>query len=129
MSSIDQLKLQILKIISNDNFDLETLLNILKPIPIFSDNIVFQEKINEIVSILIQDRDGNNIFTIDDLKLMSKDIMAITTLTSSIILILGMLPELDLQYEKGASEELIFKILIYIFIFIIYKKTKINWTF
>ena len=114
MSSIDQLKLQILKIISNDNFDLETLLNILKPIPIFSDNIVFQEKINEIVSILIQDRDGNNIFTIDDLKLMSKDIMAITTLTSSIILILGMLPELDLQYEKGASEELIFKILIYI---------------
>jgi len=129
MSNIETLKAKILVLIKNDTFDATDLKNLLSPIALYTDNPLFKENIMEIVSILTQDRDGNNKFTINDLTLFSKDIIGITSLVTAIILLIGMVPDIKLQYVEGVTEELVFKLLAYIFLVIIPTKTGNPWTF
>lgn len=128
-TDIEKLKASIAKIINKSNYNVDVLVELLDPLDKYIANPIFVEHLKQIVAIIIQDRDGNNSFTIDDVKLLGKDIGGITSLVSSILLVLGVLPEFKLKYDKGATEELIFKVLAYIFFVIIPKEAGISWTF
>lgn len=128
MASIDQLKTSIMSVIQNDNFDLKTLETILTPLPLYTSNQLFMENIGEIVSIVTQNRDGNDKFDVNDLKLLSQDVGAITSLITAILLVIGCIPDLKLQYAADATEELVFKVLAYVFLVIVPEKTGSNWS-
>lgn len=127
MSDLEKLKRQIMNIIRDDNYDLSDLKEVLTPICTYVNNPLFQSNVDDIVKILIKDRDGNNKFTIDDLALLKNDILGITSLITAILLIISAIPELKLKYEAGLTEEIIFKILAYIFLVIIPKQTGHPW--
>lgn len=124
MSNVEVLRASLLVLIKDDNFDIQKLKDILMPISDYTDNTLFKENISAIVAILTQDRDGNHKFTVDDLALLSKDIIGITSLVTSILLLIGAIPELKLQYNEGETEDLIFKLLAYIFLVIVPAKTE-----
>ena len=129
MSNVEVLRASLLVLIKDDNFDIQKLKDILMPISDYTDNTLFKENISAIVAILTQDRDGNHKFTVDDLALLSKDIIGITSLVTSILLLIGAIPELKLQYNEGETEDLIFKLLAYIFLVIVPAKTEKPLTF
>lgn len=123
MTSVNDLKTKILKLIKDNNYDVEDLKNVLEPISNYVNNPSFKNNIKTIVDIITKDRDGNNKFTLEDLKLISSDFQAISGLLSAIVLLLSSIPSLKFKYEQGTTEELIFKILAYIFIVVVPKQT------
>lgn len=122
------LKESIMELIKDNDYDIEDLKKFLHPVTNYSQNQVFISNLDKIVTIFLEDRDGNNVFNVKDLEILGKDIIAITTLVSSLLLILGSLPDLKLKYDSGATEEIIFKLLCYIFLVIIPKETNNPWT-
>lgn len=128
MADLTKLKAQILDLIKDENYDPEDLKKILEPVSTFIDNPLFADNLQQIVDIVTKDRDGNNKFTIDDLKIMSHDVMAVTSLISCLLLVIQAIPELKLQYDAGATEEIIFKLLTYIFLVVVPKQTNQKWT-
>jgi len=117
--SIDTLRNDIKQIIKSDNFNVNKLNKILDPISKYVDSPIFVQNIASIVDILIKDRNNNNKFDVNDLQLLSKNIECVSSLTSSILFMICSVPNLKLQYNQGATEELIFKILAYIFLVIV----------
>jgi len=122
MAEINDLKTKIEVLIKDNNFDIEKLRLILHPISLYVTNPVFVHNINEIVDIIIVDRNGDHQFNIADLQILSKDPIAIMSLVSAVMLIVSAIPTTKLQYNQGATEELIFKLLAYIFLVIVPSK-------
>jgi hypothetical protein len=125
---VNQLKTAIETLIQNDNFDVEKLKELLAPIATYVDNPVFIKNITDIVNIVTTDKNGDKKFDINDLKLFSNDPIAITSLISSILMIIYSIPELKFKYNQGATEELIFKILFFVFLVIVPTQTKMPLT-
>ncbi|AYV76874.1 MAG: hypothetical protein Barrevirus2_27 [Barrevirus sp.] len=129
MANLDDLKTKIMAVIAtNDSFKMEDLIAILSPISDFIENPVFKDNIDEIITVITQDRDGNNKFDMDDLKLMVKDISALTSLATALFLIIGAIPTIKIDYQAGTSEEIVFKLLAYLFLVLIPTKTGHPWT-
>lgn len=128
MTELDTLKRQIMNVIRDDNYDLNDLKEVLSPIAIYTDNPIFKSNIDEIISIVTKDRDGNNKFTIDDLTLLKNDVMGITSLITALLMIIASIPELKLKYEDGTTEEVVFKLLAYVFLVVIPKQTGKSWS-
>jgi hypothetical protein len=126
--SISELKQTVMKIISDDIYDQEDLKQILYPVVDYTKNSSFVKNIEKIVAIITEDRDGNHIFTFNDLVLLKNDMNGITSLIMAIILFIGAIPGLQLKYKEGESEQIILKVLIYIFLVIIPKETKIDFS-
>jgi len=129
MDDILELKQKILTIIQIEDYDLTDLANLIDPMETFIGNELFMSNIKQMVNVIIKDRNGDNKFNMQDMELMSKDVFAITALVKGILLILNIIPQLKLQYDAGATEELIFKILMYIFLVVVPKEAELNWTF
>ncbi len=123
-----EFKNRIMRVIHSDEFSIVELKNLLTPISSYTDNPLFSQNIRGVVDILTKDRDGNHKFNIDDLKLLGQDIIGITSLITSILLVIGAIPELKLRYDAGATEELICKLLAYVFLVIIPQQTGQKWT-
>ena len=126
---MNKLKQSILEVIANDNFDLNTLKRLLTPLHDFIDNPIFVDNLKQIIEIITTDRDGNNKFTIKDVELLKDDYLSITSLISAILAVLNSVPGIKLKYDAGATEELIFKLLVYIFLVVIPKQTNNKWTY
>jgi len=124
---LNELKDSILKVIGNNEYELEDLKEFLVPVLNYIDNQVFIENLTKIVNIILEDRDGNKEFSIKDLELLKEDVFGITNLISSILLILGSIPEFKLKYVGDETEKLIFKILLYIFMVVVPKETEADW--
>jgi gas vesicle protein len=86
-------------------------------------------KILYVIQVILKDRDGNNHFDVEDLKILKGDIIAITSIVSGLLLVIGSIPELKLKYVSGVTEEIIFKLLVYIFVVIIPTETGNPWTY
>lgn len=127
-TSVTDLENQILAIIKEPNFNIATFLAILSPISAYISDPQFVDGLNQIIQILTQNRDGTNQFSITDLELLAKDPLSLTSLISALILTIGAIPELKLEYNSGATEEIILKLLAYIFFVLIPQATKTNWT-
>lgn len=122
MSSIETLRTQILEVIKNDDFVVHDLEKVLDPIGKYFVNPTFYTNITDVVAIITKDRNGDNQLTIEDLQLLGSDVSSIMALISAIMLLVGSLPSIKLQYNAGATEELIFKIMAYIFLVIVPKQ-------
>jgi hypothetical protein len=120
---MNELKVTVLELVKNDNFSLETLKIALDPISNFIDNPVFVNQLKQIVKIVVEDRDGNNKFTVNDLTLLSKDITAISSLISSLFLAIGTIQHTKLKYEHKYTEQVVFNLLAYIFLVVVPKET------
>lgn len=129
ITRIHELKKSILDVIQDNNYDIEDLNKFLEPVSNYVANQIFIENLREIISVILEDRDGNNTFTIKDLELLGKDIIGITSIVSGLLLIIGLIPELKLQYDAGFTEEILFKLFSYIFLVIVPKETGHPWTF
>lgn len=126
---MDRLKQNILLVIKDNNYSINDLTTALKPISNYTDNTFFKDNIKTIVDIITKDRDGNNKFTIDDLKYLSNDIIGISSLITALLLIIGGIPDIKLKYEPEVTEELVFKLLAFIFLVVIPKQTGHPWTY
>jgi hypothetical protein len=129
MTDIDSLQTNILKLIKDENYDVEDLMVILKSVVNFADNKIFISNISRIAAILTADRDGSGTFTIDDITLLSKDPTALISLVTLIITTLCSIPSLKVQYTEGNAEILVFELLAYIFLVIVPKQAKIKWAY
>jgi hypothetical protein len=123
--SIQALQTSLQNLIQQPNFSLSSLETLLSPIPLYTNNTIFQSNIAQVVQILTKDRDGNGKFTANDLVLFSKDIVGITALISSLLLILNSLPNITISYTAEDTEQMIFKLIIYVFLVIIPAKTNV----
>jgi hypothetical protein len=126
--SIQALQTSLQNLIQQPNFSLSSLETLLSPIPLYTNNTIFQSNIAQVVQILTKDRDGNGKFTANDLVLFSKDIVGITALISSLLLILNSLPNITISYTAEDTEQMIFKLIIYVFLVIIPAKTNVVFT-
>lgn len=127
--SLDLLKLknEIMELIKDDEYDLNDLKIFLGSMTKFTENTAFINNITLVTNELTKDRDGDNTFTIQDIKLLTNDIASITILVNGVLLAINALPDIKIKYNKGVTEELIFKIFVYIFLVIIPKQTGKRW--
>lgn len=117
-----------LQSLMNQDFELENLEKYLSPVPFYVNNKIFVSHIAEIVKIIVQDRDKDQKFTVNDLVLFSKDILAMTTFITAVLLILNSIPNVKITYTEGETEEFIFKLIVYIFLVIVPKETGLKMT-
>lgn len=122
MTSIETLKSRILSVIQNDNFSIQDLEKVLDPIGSYFTDPSFFNNVMDVVNIITKDRNGDNQFNMDDLTMLGNDMTAIMSLVGAILLLLSAIPTVKLQYNKDATEELIFKVLAYIFLAIVPKQ-------
>ncbi len=117
-----------LKNMIQEDFDLSNLEQLLSPAPFFTSNDIFKSHFKEIVQILTQDRDLDRKFTINDLQLFVKDILAMTNFITIVLLILNSIPNIKIDYTEGETEQLVFKLLVYIFLVILPHYTNIKFS-
>lgn len=117
--SINALKNSLDEFIKKDDLTIVELKEVLTPISKFVDAPVFVQNIDSIINIIITDRNGDKKFNVADLQLLGRDAMAIASLVSAILLIILSIPDLKFKYDQGATEELVFKLLAYIFLLLI----------
>jgi len=123
MANIDQLKNDIMNVIKDDNYDIEDLRVILKDILLYIDNPMFKQNLDIVVGIIMKDRDGNNKFEINDLNIMSKDLITMTSLITALLLLILSIPGIKFEYKSEVTETIIFKLIAYIFLVIVPKET------
>lgn len=123
-----ELRNKILDVIKSDEYNLDSLRLVLQPASNFFGNKMFLDNVERVVRIIVTDRNNDKRFDIDDLKLLGGDILSITNLITAIMLLIGALPDMQLTYNPDATEELIMKILVYIFVVMIPKETNKKWT-
>jgi hypothetical protein len=128
MSDLDALKENIMKVIKDNEYNLEDLKEVLAPISIYTENPTFKNNIDEIIAVVTKDRDGNHKFTLDDLKLLGNDIMGVTSLITAVLLLVGSIPQMKLEYSANETEEIVFKLLAYLFLVVIPKQTGNPWS-
>lgn len=126
--SITDLQNALLQLVRNANVSLDDINKLLDPAPVTIGNPALANELNQLLSILLQDRDGNSTFNLNDLKILSHDPIALTSLISTILLIVGSLPNINLQYDSNGAEIFILKLLAYIFLVVIPQKTNVNWS-
>jgi hypothetical protein len=130
MSLIDvqKLKESILDIIRNNKYTFHDLGKLLLPITAYNQNPLFMSNIRQVVYVVTEDRNGNEKFDVNDLKILKEDINAITSIVCGLLLVLGAVPDIKLKYKNGITEEILFKMLAYIFVVIVPKETGYEWT-
>lgn len=121
---ITALSAEILAIVTPDNYNTADLLKILTGISSYVSNPAFAANINTIVNIITTDRDGNNTFDINDLKLLAINIPVIQSIITSILAVISAAVGSEIKYNDAATEEFIYKLLAYIFLVIVPDKTK-----
>lgn len=125
---MNDLKTKIEDLIKDDSYDMNDIVKIIDPAFSFIKDDLFAYNIRQVVGIITTDRNNDAKFTIKDLELLSKDPLAMTLLGTSFLLMVKAVPSLKAQFDKGALEELLFKISAYIFLVAIPKEIKHKWT-
>jgi hypothetical protein len=117
--NVNDFKTRLQKIILINPIKVSDIKDFLTPVALYVDSPTFNSNISIILDVITRDRNGDNQFDIEDLKLMSKDPIAITSLVSSIFLIICGIPGLKIKYDQGAADELVLKLLSYVFLVIV----------
>jgi len=127
MTDIRKLKKKLLVLIKDDHYDVNALKKFLN-LDSYVTNESFVTNITEIVDAILEDRDGDKKITLNDIKLIGNDLLAITSIIKGLLLIVNSIPNLKLKYDTGKTEELIFKMLVYIFLVIMPKQAHLQWS-
>ncbi len=127
-TDINTIKDNILKLIKDEDYNVEDLTNILNSVSDYLSNPDFITNINQIINILTIDRDNSRSFTIDDVTLLSKDPLALMSLVTIAVSTICSIPALKIKYDENMSEVLVFELLAYIFLVVLPKEAKIKWS-
>ena len=127
MDGILELKQSVLDLLKNSEYSIDDLKLILDPDGTILSTNQFLSNLHKIVEVLTKDRNNDSKFTVDDLEYLSEDVIGITNLVSSIILVLHGLPNFTIKYQESETEELIFRILVYVVLVVIPEETQVNW--
>ena len=122
-----QLKEEMIKLINNNDDTVVNIKNILQPIAKCIDNPILSQNVTDIVNIMLADRDGNNKFDVNDLRMISEDPFVIMHLVTLLLMILTAIPSLKITVDVNESEMIILKLLMYICLVIIPSKTTYVW--
>lgn len=120
---MDELRNKLEEYIKKDKLTISDLKGLLTPVAQYVDAPIFNKNIVSVIDIIIMDRNQDKKFNIEDLRLLGRDVFAITSLVNIIMTIVLSIPDLKFKYSQGATEELIFKILVYVFLILIPTKT------
>lgn len=119
-TKIESLRKELYELITmdtiNDAIRINKMIALIDPISLFIQNPIFVQNIQKILDILIKDMDGNNVYDVNDLALISKDPVLLSRLVLSIFIVINSIPTLKITYQPEATEELIFKLLTYAFL-------------
>lgn len=126
MNTIENLKEKLLELAEDDSADAKDIKFFLDPISNYINHPTFSQNITDIIEVIVKDRDGNNHFTVADLQYLGQDFQAVTSLVNAIMLLLGAIPNVKLQHNKETTEELIFKILAYVFLVVLPENTSLS---
>lgn len=121
---MQKLKDEITEIIQKDNIRFDDFREFLYPLSKYFNDDVFVNNLNNIIDVIVKDRNGDSKFDLQDLKLLASDILSIGSIVSGILLVIKSIPNIKITYNKETTEELIFKVLAYIFLVIV--PSKIN---
>lgn len=119
MSGVNNLKQDILNILDKDPTMHYKIKLLLTPVFDYSSHTPFYKNVEKIVDIVTIDRNDNDKFDLEDVKLLSKDMLAITSLVSALVLLQGSIPSVELKFDKEVSNEMIFKLLVYVFLYVL----------
>lgn len=128
MLNVNEIKKSILDIIQNDSYSFHDLGNLLLPITKYNKYPLFMANLRQVVYVIIEDRNNDNKFDVNDLEILKNDRKSISSIVVGLLLVLGAIPNLKLKYKDGETEELLFKLLAYIFVIVIPKETGNEWT-
>lgn len=123
---MSELAQKILACVREEKYDIDILTKILIPIPVYTNNDLFNNNIRKIVSILLNDRNDDNKFSVEDLVLLKDDIAGIMSLASAVLLVINSVTDLKFKYQAGETEEIILKVLFYIFFVVVPNETKLD---
>ena len=119
---------KILHVINDDSYTIVELIKILEGISTFTSNSSFKTNLDQIIEIIITDRDGNYKFDINDIKILTTSISAMTLLVNAILLFMIAVYETKIEINSKNAEEFVFKLLAYIFLILVPQKTGTKWT-
>ena len=129
MSEIENLRLKIDLIIKPNNFNVYDLKDVLIPITDYVNDPVFIYNVDLVVKIMLEDRNKNLKFDIEDLQLLGKDPLGVLSLVSCLLIIIGCIHGYNLKNNPNLTEELIFKVLCYMLLIILPQKINKQLTF
>jgi len=102
-----------------EDYNNDDVMAFLKPFDFLILNRNFRMRIENIVSLLFRDRDGNGVINLDDLKVLTEDKFAFFNLILSIFLMYQNIPK-DLKkiinFDQIKFEEFVYKFMGYIFL-------------
>jgi hypothetical protein len=126
---MDSIKNTILELIKDENYDVKDLTTVLDSVNSYISDPNFITNINQIVNILTVDRDGSQTFTMDDIKILSKDPLALMSLVTITVSTICSIPSLKIKYDENLSELLVFELFAYLFLVVLPKEAKIKWSY
>jgi len=127
-SNVQTLTNSLIELVQTATHSVDDINKLLAPISGFFGNPDFMTGINRLVATIIQDRDGNNQFDMNDIKLLANDMDAIVALVNATVLTLSTIPNIGFSYNSAATEELIFKVLTYVFLVVVPKAANLDLT-
>lgn len=122
----DTLSRDVLSIIKKDGYQISDLRLLLLTSNTDLNNVGFKSKLDDVIQILLVDRNGDEKVDIRDLELLSKDPMAMMSLVYSIVLLIGSARNTDFS-NTNYFEEYFTKLILYIFLVVIPSESKVNW--
>lgn len=127
--NVNDLKNTLNNLIDNSKGEVKDILNILYPISDYVNNSLFVENLDEIIKIIITDRNNDQVFTFEDVKLIGSDMVAISSLMNCVLTLIACLPTVNISKDNGDIIPILaFKIFTYVFLVLIPNKTKMDWT-
>ena len=128
MAEIAVLKKSLNDIIEKSNCTFADIVNVLEPFAEYISNTQFTDNMEQLINIIIIDRNHDNKISFDDIKLLSSDISAVTSIISCTLAIIASLPNVTITKNSGFAQDILFKILTYIFLVILPQKINLNWS-
>lgn len=126
---IDKIKDVILNLFKGEEeLDPKQINDYFQPLSNNIDNIFVKDNILSVIDIIVRDRNGNNVFDLEDLHHLTHDFTGVMALVKAILLVIGTIADFNLKYHQGETEELIFKMLTYVFLVVVPLASGHIWT-
>jgi len=109
MSNIETLGQELCTMIDSSNCTFADIVNLLEPLADYISDVQFTTNVTQIINLIMVDRNNDNQFTFDDVKLLSSDISAVTSIISCTLAVIASLP--SVQVATDCTQDLLFKIL------------------
>lgn len=115
------------QMINDDKLDKDEVFELMGNLDKIIQNEKFMDGFMQLVHIICEERDGEEGFTVNDLKVLQKELnnanfVIITQIVNAIILLVTSIPNINVDLTNKESEELVLNILLYLMLIEVPKK-------